>query len=186
MKKIALILIMILATALSVSAGEFAPKRGYRGFVSIGGTFSTSSLTYDKEKDMYDSDVSSRFTLSTVHGYQIIPQLFVGAGAQLNWYCEGGNKSYSGKACVPLFFDIRTDILKTKVTPVVDFRAGYSVGGIQGFYCQPAAGVRIGFRKVGLNILLGYEVQKVSKLSGEKVNIGGHLGGLNLSVGLDF
>ncbi len=185
MKKFTLILITIIATALSVNAGEFAPKKGYRGFVSLGGTASTSSLSYDKEKDTFNSDVSSRFTLSTVHGYQIIPQLFVGAGAQLNWYCEG-DKSFSGKACVPLFFNLRTDILTTKVTPVIDFRAGYSVGGIQGFYCQPAAGVRIGFRNIGLNILLGYEVQKVSKLSGEKVNIDGHLGGLNLSVGVDF
>ena len=83
----------------------------------------------------------NRVALSSTHGVQIIPYLFVGAGVGFNYYHE------SELWNMPFYADVRSNVLKGKVTPFVDFRIGYSVGNVAGFYMSSTIGCDFVFGK---------------------------------------
>ena len=121
----------------------FLPTPCYKGFFDFGYTVGVGSYG------------EGRIALSTTHGAQIIPHLFVGAGMGFNYFHE------SGAWNMPLYADFRTNFLKGKITPFLDFRLGYSVGDASGFYMAPTIGCDFGFgKKSGFSVALGYEFQK--------------------------
>lgn len=101
-------------------AKSLYPIKGYRTFVEGGmGVEDNGSYTV---------------SISTIHGGQIIPQLYVGAGLMFN---TGTYKTpditpdiYSGKwdmtinELIPLL-SVRYDILERKVSPFIEGRLGY-------------------------------------------------------------
>lgn len=126
-------------------------KVGYRGFVEAGFTV----LNYNS------------IGLFTTHGVQIIPELFMGIGVGFDYFT-------SGNWHCPLYVDLRTDILRKKTTPYIDFKIGYSVlGGDTGLYLSPTAGCRFGHFSVGV----GYVLKKL---------YGFNVDGLNVKLGIDF
>lgn len=103
----------------------------------------------------------SHFSLYTVHGAQIRPWIFVGAGIALDTYTLFN--SYVDFA-VPVFADVRfdfNDMLNCRFGPFFDLRFGYSVGDVDGFYFAPSIGGEIyfGHSRINLGIHMGYEMK---------------------------
>lgn len=131
----------------NVSKDAFLPTPCYKGFFDFGYTIGVGDFGM------------GRVAVSSTHGAQIIPHFFVGVGAGFNYYHE------SGAWNIPLYADVRSNFLKGKITPFLDFRIGYSVGDAQGFYMSPTIGCDFGFgKKSGFSIALGYEYQKADFL----------------------
>ena len=157
MKKIVFALMgMIMISSTSVFAQDINyPNKGYRGFAEIGLGGATG------ENDWSFATLS----INTIHGFQIIPQIFVGAGIgehnYMTWSEGEDGISYSDfMTVVPLFLDARCDVLPQKVSPFVDMRLGYGVGSMNGLYLSPSIGIRINHINISLSyIMQGYEVE---------------------------
>ena len=123
--------------------------------------------------------------VSTVHGCEINKYLFVGAGV-------GANYLYNYSLInLPIFADVRAflPIKGSKFTPFVDVRAGYSLLDVEGFYFNPSVGLRIGGKRIGASLTVGYEMQ-LSDLyfnyEGKVYNGSGNVGALKLRIGFEF
>ena len=132
-------------------------KVSYRGFVDLGYTIGVGAVSN-----------SDRVELTTTHGVQIFPELFVGAGAGVSCY-------YISDCAIslPFFVDVRTDILRSNVTPFVDLKVGYSFGEVSGLYVTPSVGCKVNH----LDFSLGYVSQRYHGLN---------VGGLSLKFGVNF
>jgi len=118
---------------------------GYMGFV--------------EETTITDFGKNTFGGFNTTHGYQINPNFFVGAGAGIII-----NYDKTDVIGVPIYGDVRYTMLKSKVTPFVEAKCGYSVADVEGFYVSPALGVDIGFtEKFGLYVCLAYEHYSIEK-----------------------
>jgi hypothetical protein len=118
------------------------PQKGYSGSVELGYGIGL--------KDWYGS---SRLTVTTVHGYQFNPYLFVGGGIGISaWF------NYETVA-IPVFADVRGTLPlgSSIVSLFADFRLGYSPFDIYGVYVSPTVGVRVG-RSKAATFSLGYEM----------------------------
>lgn len=81
---------------------------------------------------------ATRYALTIVNGYRIMPQFAVGVGTGIA-YCKG-YKEFT----VPVFIHLRSDFLDRKVSPYVAVNAGYNIsfkGMASGISLQPGAGV---------------------------------------------
>lgn len=134
---------------------------GYRGFVDLGFTVGVGG-----------GRGCDRIELATSHGVQIIPQLYVGAGVGVSYFYDFSD------VAIPLFVDVRTDLLQNKTTPFIDLKIGYSVAGISGFYLSPTLGCRFNRFSIGLS----YIMQK-QNVYGWSV---GNVGGFSIKLGLEF
>lgn len=156
------------SSAASFSAGENGLKSGYKGFVEAGYTVGLGDFGM------------GRVCFTTSHGYQINPHFFVGVGAGVSYYHEGSFVN------VPLFANFRGTILKGNITPYIDFKAGYSVVDLSGFYCAPSVGCRFGIgKRTALTFSMGYEVQ-LAEVSYRYYEESVNTGGLSFRLGLDF
>lgn len=170
MKKHLLAILSLVIASLTSHAVE----TGYRGFVDYGFLYGTG-----------DFDGSTMNEITTTHGYQILPQLFVGGGVGMHLYKFG--KSDEIQYDLPVFADIRWDMLLTKFTPFIDVKGGYSVAGnFTGVYFNPSIGCRMAIGdKIGINLGIGYTYMKTGYYwieSGNDLN----LTGVNIRLGLDF
>lgn len=158
-------LISVLTLTLA-SFTSHAIEPGYRGFFDYGFLYGTG-----------DFDGSTMNEISTTHGYQVLPQLFVGGGVGVHLY----KYESDGIMCnLPVFADVRWDILQTKFTPFIDVKGGYSVAGeFTGAYLNPSIGCRMALGdKLGINLGVGYTYMK----TGYDLN----MTGVNIHIGLDF
>lgn len=139
MKKLLAAILAILLCALCASARQ--PSRGYRGFFELG----TES---HHENNLFFNSYKGYLNISTSHGYQFNPHLFIGAGiAAFNDFA-------------PVFVQARTDWKFGIFTPYADMRAGYSIAEGGGVYICPSIGYRFNWgRKVGINVSLGITLQ---------------------------
>lgn len=132
--------------------GDFngkGPQRGYRGFVDGQAAFGSGKYGF------------TRYGVSTTHGYQFKPWLFVGAGYEYYLFIDQADKKYSTHTA---FGDLRIDFLKSNYEPFFDLRMGYNTGKNMGLMICPSAGLRIALGKnipLALNIGLGYSFQRV-------------------------
>lgn len=134
---------------------------GYRGFIDLGYTLGVGAAEGFDRIDLYTS-----------HGIQIIPQLYAGIGSGVSYFYDWEELS------VPVFANIRTDILKSKATPFIDVKVGYSVTGIKGFYLSPTLGCRINHFNIGFS----YVMQKLNVYGWDF----GNVGGLSVKLGFEF
>ena len=129
------------------------PQKGYRGFVDLEYYLSIDAISEDY------------FGFSTAHGYQFKPWLFVGAGAGLkvshNKHIKEGYGIKGDFYMIPVFADIRFDLLKSKFSPYLDLRVGYTLGDKAfGVMFNPSMGCRMGLTdKLAINASLGYSTQ---------------------------
>lgn len=140
--------IIFILLLLSVTVGSMArqPERGYRGFLDW-----SNSLRSDKFIERYTTYYSG---VSTSHGFQFNPWLYVGGG--LNWE----HHSDSGTDILAVFVDGRTDLKFGKFTPFGDVRLGFSMTDGGGVYFSPTIGYRFNWgRKVGINLGIGLTVK---------------------------
>ena len=174
MKKLFLSLVCLCATLTVANAQTEYPNKGYRGFVGVG--YNSGMGDYD----MYD-----RISISTSHGYQISPYLFVGAGiAEQIYFLNYEDEDLDDETwtAMPIFGNVRCDFLQKKISPFLDVRVGGSpIGDINGMYVATTVGCRIKHINVGL----GYEIQQTEVSDGwdsETVN----LGAFSVKVAFDF
>ena len=146
MKKLALTIIGVIFLSLTLSARQ--PSRGYRGFIDF--AWSTFSESIGKDWKV----TANHYGLSTVHGCQIIPELFVGAGFEI------ANNATASSVYLPVFVDVRTDLKFGRFTPFADLRSGWAICNDGGFRLQPMVGYRFNWgRKVGINCAVGMTLQ---------------------------
>lgn len=184
-RRIVLVFVAAAAAVCSVSARQ--PRQGYRGFVDI------SYMMFAERYDDF-TRYSSHFNVSTVHGYQIIPEMFVGAGLEV------GSNVTADTHYIPVFADIRTDLKFGRLTPFADLRVGYVLSNDSGMMLQPTVGYRFDFgRKVGVNLGVGYALQqaRLDVVDNYYVDDGGYMhydtvklskwfNALVLRIGFDF
>lgn len=129
-------------TTTTTTTLEKSPAKGYSGMLD----FTYGVGVGDAE--------SSRVGLSTVHGYQINPYIFVGGGLAVNYFYDDELVN------IPFFADARAT-LPLGTSPVAlyfDYRIGYAAGDVSGFYMSPSVGVRFG-RNAAFTLSIGYEMQ---------------------------
>ena len=130
---------------------------GYRGYIDLGYTLGTGIFALD------------RIELTTSHGYQLIPYLFVGAGAGLSYYSD------LELFALPIFANVRAYILDNSISPYVDLKIGYSVLDLKGFYMNPSIGCKV----YAFNVSAGYALQKQKEWDINR-------GGISLKIGFEF
>ena len=128
----------------------------------------------------------SRSQVSTSHGCQVSPYLFIGGGLGVNYW-------FDDFVTIPFFAHLRSEIHKAynkRVSPYFDAKIGYSLGGdFDGFYCLPSTGCHIYFgkSKLGLSISIGYNVQLTrAYYYTAGISKTENLGGVAISLALDF
>lgn len=134
-------------------AGARQPEQGYRGFVE-------SSNSVRRERygiivpDFSYKETEFRTGLSTSHGYQFNPWLFVGAGVEYQRAIEQGTDYLAP------FAHVRTDQLFGRFSPFASLRLGYNLTNDGGIYFSPEIGYRFNWgRKVGLNVGAGLTLE---------------------------
>ncbi len=145
---------------------EASIEKGYRGFLDLGYGIGVGDVA------------EGRIEVSTAHGYQFNQYFFAGVGVGFNYFHDGSSCN------LPIFADFRgtMPLTDSKIAPFLDFKVGYSVLDVEGFYCSPSIGIRVATSgKSGFNIGLGYEVQKFDAYW-SKLNAGA----VTIKVGLDF
>lgn len=119
-------------------------ERGYFGVVNFG-----------YEIGVGDGD--GRVKLDVVNGYRILPEFSIGAGVGVKYYIQ------ANIVTIPLYAHLRTDLLRTKVTPFIALNAGYNISTNDyikgGALVEPSIGVGIRSNNGGqVNISLGYSI----------------------------
>lgn len=118
-------------------------RTGYRGFVDIGYALGVGD---------YGDGV---FAVSTSHGYQFNPYIFVGAGIGVDYHLDYET------VFLPIFADIRGYFIDGNITPFVGIKIGYSPVDGYGLYFNPSVGASFGIsRKCALNVSIGYNLQR--------------------------
>lgn len=142
----------VAAIALLCSTSMFAqadyPEKGYSGSVEFAYGIGIH--------DYWVAD-PSRINITTVHGYQFNPYLFVGAGIGVKYWLDYETIS------LPIFADVRGSIPlgSSPVALFADFRVGYSPVDLYGVYVAPSIGVRLGRAKAA-TFAFGYEMTQNS------------------------
>ena len=111
--------------------------RGYHGFVDLGMGVTLHDF------DGFAGDSKSQgfgIDILTSHGFQFNNFFFLGGGAGIT-ECTETN------IMVPIFANMRINILNRRISPVIDIKGGYAVGDHDGAYISANIGVRIGLKK---------------------------------------
>lgn len=133
MKRLSFLLIALFVIMQSYSQNR---TKGYRGFVDLNTHFGIA-----------ETDVSSMYGITTTHGYQITPHIFVGAGIGFNYVNNTDNTgspySTPNDYMIPFYADFRATLLNNKITPYFDLKLGGHAKYIDGigYYANPSIGV---------------------------------------------
>lgn len=146
-------------------------RRGYRAMLEGG-----NNTNADDKKLVVNG-------VYTIHGYQFNQYLFVGLGMGIQqiFYKDNDYTVYLNKNNIPIFADACFYFLPRSISPLIDFRGGYTVSGFKGHYLNPNIGVDFSFSpRSGLYLMIGYFEQEY-EANGEKLksknfsfNIGFH------------
>lgn len=158
MNKYIIIVIMLLSGCVWANAGGRDPQKGYRGFVE------SESFFVPNFAFIFGDGGSSDFWsgMSTVHGYQLNPHLFIGAGMSCVWMFNDADDMSEGTEIkyLPLFADVRTDWRFGRFTPFADLRIGWNLLRHGSFSGALTIGYRFNWgRRVSLNLALGVNMR---------------------------
>lgn len=110
---------------------RYRRKTGYRGFLD-GGYY-------------MGNDLDDGYGFSTTHGYQISQHFFAGIGAGYYKLAKNDPDDYdSSEQIIPVFAQVRSYILKNRVSPYVDLRGGYALYDPDSYFVGAGAGVSVG------------------------------------------
>ena len=135
---------------------SFNKPKGYMGLLEIEGGLGIGRFAAD------------RAGISIINGYRAAPQFAfgIGFGTQLFFYWKEYIRNI--EISVPFFLYLRSDFLKTKVSPYVAFNIGYNItvsGGLfDGILMEPTLGVgfNVGnYQNFRINIGLAYAIDRV-------------------------
>ena len=150
--------LIILFIALLLSAGAYAADtsndsppltkkeqrrtlRGYKGFVEVGVGATLHDFDYIGDGIAGENEPTGfGIDVLTTHGYQLNNHFFLGGGVGIT-ECTESNMM------VPIFADMRINILNKRISPVIGFKWGYAVGDHYGAYLSCNLGLRIGLKE---------------------------------------
>lgn len=163
--------------------GSQIKANGYKAFIDFGYTVGTGD------------NAIGRAELTTSHGYQFNPYLFIGGGAGVQYYHEAETFT------LPVFADIRANFTQGAIVPFAGVKAGYTLNltdelyGI-GAYLAPSVGVKFVLPdRKAINLSLGYTAQFVKVTYDYDYGSGYHsssysstenLGGVTIRLGIEF
>ncbi|MEL5892341.1 hypothetical protein AAE250_02410 [Bacteroides sp. GD17] len=167
MKTLRLLAVLVIAMTASICSAQ----NGYRGMIEGGRTFHL------------DETALHATEFSTTHGYQFNPYLFVGAGLGFHFTSSDAEMTY-----MPLYLDVKANLMQTKVAPFIDVKAGYSVLDAKGVYLSPSVGVNYNFYKcLSVYLKVGYTYQKVdSPIYANSDKEISNIGGITAKIGFEF
>ena len=91
---------------------------------------------------------------------------------------------------IPIFADLRADLLKHSVCPFIDMKIGYTVHEDTGFYFNPMVGVRFAVgAKSAVNFGIGYTMQRIEYRyvsGGYSIPDSFNCGGFSIKLGFEF
>lgn len=133
----------------AAQAGE--PEKGYRGFVEWNTEFLPQTAYRYSPAGPYEkyTEVNWLYGISTTHGYQFNPHLFVGGGVWL----EFGAGAAGHRISEVIFAQVRTDWTFGKVPLYADLRLGGTLFGrnidneVDKLLISPTVGYRLDFGK---------------------------------------
>lgn len=180
MRRILLLITTVLLSCSMANAIYFEDDgipQGYRGFANI--TYTLGVGDWGKKHD--------RIGIMTTHGYQIAPQFFAGLGVGFNYYFNG-NDELCG---LPIFVNLRSDLLCQEITPFIDLSVGYSLIDVKGVYINPSVGCRFELTEdIGLNVGFGYTMQQseffIIDYNYNHFTEKKNCGGIDFKIGIDF
>lgn len=162
----------------SSSSASAGLESGYHAFLEAGYVVGSGDVAAD------------RIELSTSHGYQINPYVFVGGGLGISYYHSPDLWT------MPIFINARGTLLDGPISPYLDLKIGYAVGltsndfgeyygrvtgSMSGFYFSPSIGCR--FNK--FTVSAGYELMNYT-LSNDYDSEGFSSGGFSFKIGMEF
>lgn len=141
MKRIISMAIAILIASVTMSAqGSHAFEKGYRGNVSLTGNIGVNK-----------GFMNNGIELTTSHGYNFGDGMYVGGGIGLN-------ASMSDYFDIPIFLDMKYNVLDWKISPYVDCRVGSVIWGDgECLVFMASPGVGFDYRKMSFRI--GYKCE---------------------------
>ena len=165
--------IIILLLFIPIVAKAQYLQKGYHGMVDVGYCYYLTQID------------PATIELTTSHGYQFNPYIYLGAGIGFDFtgetkWGEVSGKPYNKRAAkvdIPLFFNARANFTKTKFSPFADARIGSYINNDGNIYANLALGGRYALNeKIGLSISVGYEIRKVT-IEQLNMNIGNKYNG---------
>ena len=153
MKKLIILFIAVLLPVVATAADTVSDNspltkkeqrrtlRGYKGFVELGMGITYHNFNYiENPMDKNTTPKGFGIEVLTSHGYQLNNFLYLGGGV-------GVNECTETNIMIPIFADLRVNILDKRISPVIDFKWGYAVGNHYGVYLSFNAGVRFALKK---------------------------------------
>ncbi len=144
-------------------------KSGLKGFLEVG--YAVGSGHYGEDRISF---------LATI-GWQFSPYVFAGIGTGENYFAN--SKLYG----IPLYGDLRVNILDKRITPFLETKIGSSTADVKGFFFSPSAGCRFGFKNnSAFTISLGFELQRAKCFINDNHQWRVNSYGETIKIGFDF
>lgn len=188
--------ILFLITAMfAICANAQNIQKGYHGFAELG---------YNKCISQLDP---STIEITTSHGYQFNPYIFLGAGVGFDFIgnCQWGEiggyayEKRDSKVDIPVFFNVHSNFTRTKFSPFLDVKVGAYVNNDHNKYAKVSLGCRYALgNNMGLSLSVGYKYRDATiqhlEISPERYSIsyyyrdetGRTLDGISIDLGFDF
>jgi hypothetical protein len=136
-----------LSRGVSFLSSSDMKSGGYIGLVELGYGIGVGDYSMDRLK------------LNIINGYQFNPYLAVGFGTGLRYFLDA-------ESClIPLFTNVRANLLDYKISPYFSLDIGYSIGVGDldgGFLLSPTIGASFKISENNaLNVGIGYEMQNL-------------------------
>ena len=131
-------------------------KNGYRAYIEYG-----SWMNLDDTRAHATSFVTS-------HGYAFGKVVFIGGGFGVDRISLDNNSTVITKSEInlPIFANLRVNILKRRLSPFVDLKAGYTVLGVKGGYGSFSSGLEFNITpRFGLILSLGYYFMNIEDVA---------------------
>ena len=130
---------------------------GYHGFVDLGYTIGVGDYTFD------------RFELSSTHGYQFNPYLFLGGGVGFHFmqkyetpYMDIPLNSRDFMIDIPVYAETRITFINGNISPFISGRGGYYFTHNGGIYLNASVGCRFAVStNHAINVFVGYSNEKL-------------------------
>ncbi len=130
--------------------------------------------------------------LNVIGGFQFNPFLFVGAGLGLHDMPKVTTKNIYGDSYtvrksrkeIPVFANVRFTMLKSRLTPFVDFRLGGNIKSSCDVYVSTGLGFRYSLRRFGLYGILSYSSHKL-EFKNQGIDERHYTPGVTARIGID-
>lgn len=139
-KSVLILALLLLATLVTSAQNNRAFEKGYRGNVSL-----TGNVGINK------GFINNGIELTTSHGYNFGDGMYMGGGVGLNI-------SMNEYVDVPVFFDMKYNILDWKISPYMDCRLGAVImADADTFAFMVSPGVGFDYKKMSFRV--GYKCE---------------------------